>query len=176
MAQGDYEGFESTGFVFGTSMCMNSSSAPLFCTLQNNNTYVIDSVYADNWNYASNVGAGTIPLGWGSNIWGIFNWPLTHQFDVYLANFNGAATWAPASIAPTAVTTQSVINIGGYSADYSAVTDFVKIFPTKTPHGHLFLMDEFGFGKTNADNSAYYFDLLNKNETLYGQWTNTSAI
>lgn len=175
-AQGDYEGFESTGFVFDTSLCMNSSSIPLFCTIQNNSTYVIDTVYADNWNFASNVGAGTIPLGWGSAMWGIFNWPTTHQFDVYFTNFNGASNWAPSSIAPTPVTTQSVINIGGYSADYSAVTEFVKIFPTKTPHGHLFLMDEFGFGKTNADNSAYYFDLLNKNETLYGQWTNTSAI
>jgi len=77
-AQADYEGYESHGDVYNTSICMNSTSTGLFCSLYNNKTYVMTTVDENNWNFGVSPGAGTIPLGWGSPIWSQFDWPLTH--------------------------------------------------------------------------------------------------
>lgn len=124
-ALADYEGLETHGDVYNTSICLsNSTTTDVFCSLTNNKTYVITSVENDNWNFGSEVGAGTIPLGWGSSIWSQFDWPLTIQYDVYFANFNNATNWA--ATPAQSVTTESVININGYDSSYDA-DNFIQV-------------------------------------------------
>jgi hypothetical protein len=66
-ALGDYEGIRSQGSVIDTAVCLQAKSIPYLCTTGNNNhTYVVEMIKGDDWNFGSNIGAGTVALGWGA--------------------------------------------------------------------------------------------------------------
>ena len=69
-------------------MCVKTNTLDYFCTIENQQFYVADSVFADNWNYALPAYGGTFGLGFNSPVWKILGDPNPKIFDVYFANYN----------------------------------------------------------------------------------------
>ena len=157
-AGGVYDGYDTTGNVYNSSVCVKSSTLDYFCTIQNQEFYTADSVYSNDWNYGVNANAGTFGLGFNSPIWSMLGNPSTMMYDVYMANFNEWSTWAYPSY--TAFTTASTINVGGFSSDYSVSTPHTSIKPS-FQNTQLLPLTMFAFGKTYDNNTASYISILN---------------
>lgn len=174
-AGGDYGGFNTTGYIYNSSVCVSASTVDYFCSTENEEFYVADSVYNDNWNYGNDAGAGIVGLGMNSPVWTILGSPASKMFDIYLTSFN-SWTFADSSYIPT--TLNSVITLGGFNADYTT-SDAHTTFKPLTQGGYLLPLVSFGFGLTNTTatpNTQYYVDLLNSNETIYGFAANTASL
>jgi hypothetical protein len=133
---------------------------------------VADSVYSNDWNYGNKADAGNFGFGFQSPIWDILGNPDVKKFDVYLTNFN---KWSEVNTTYTPTTTQSKINLGGYSTDYDASTDLNFIVSPTTSGGQLMPLTSFGFGQTYDNNTASYYSLLNSGSD-YGIYENTTLL
>jgi len=173
-----YAGYNTSGSIFGAEICLRTKDTPFFCSIYNQQFYVADAVYQNDWEYGQQAKAGTIGLGNGSPIWNIVNNPTTKMFDVYMTNFN-SWTWAQSDYVPT--TTNSVLNFGQFSTDYTTADTHTRIAPA-TGGSYLFDVETFGFGMTNTTNgtsgSAYYEDINNfdSDPTTYGYLANSSSL
>lgn len=169
-----YGGYNTSGYTYNVGVCVQTAGTKYFCTTSAAKVYSADSVYNDNWNYASTAASGTFGLGASTAIWEIVGSPATKLFDVYMANFN-AWTWADSTW--TATTTQSFINLSKFSSDY-AQSDPSTSFSPYQGGSYLFYMEEFGFGKTDTtQNTEYYESILNYNVNHdYGIQANTSSL
>lgn len=153
-----YSGYNSSGYIYSTSVCAVTAGAKYFCTIGAASFYVADSVYGNNWNYDSAAAAGIMGFGKNSPLWTIVGTPATKEFDVYMANYN-SWTWADSTWTPT--TMQSVMNIGGFSNDY-VQSDAHTSFNPAFSGSYLLPLATFGFGMYNATNSSeFYEDLMN---------------
>jgi hypothetical protein len=169
---GDYAGYQTSGFVYNSSVCMKSQDLDLLCTIINEEFAVADSIYRNLWNYGVSGGAGTFGLGLYSPVWQMFNNPATKKFDVYMSNFSDYAAWLQPSYFNR--TAQSILNLNGFDNDYDADTTFHTIKPSLTL-GHLFTLDEFSFGQTYSNNTKSYRTILNSESSL-GSNANQSSL
>jgi len=112
---------------------------------------VADSIYQDNWNYATSAHAGNIGFGKNSPVWTILGNQTTKMFDVYLANFNSWSTWS--GISSTTVTTNGIMTVGGFDPSYTQAMTHTTINPT-TQGGYLLTLTEFAFGKTDTSTNT----------------------
>ena len=125
---GLFDGYNSSGLLYNSSVCLKTQTTDLFCTQQNTEFYVADSVYSNDWNYGNRAQGGSFGLGPNSPVWQILGNPQPKYFDVYLSNFNNWQT-VNSSYAPN--TTDSEINLNGFSSDYDNETDsFTEFKPT----------------------------------------------
>jgi hypothetical protein len=173
--ESNYAGYTTSGEIFTAEMCINSIDTPFFCTIYNQDFYVADTISDDAWNYDSKANAGTVGFGAGSPIWTIVNTPATKQYDIYMTNFN-SWTWADSSYKAT--TTQSLINFGEFSTDYTTAMPHTTMSPT-TGGSYLFGLAQFGFGSTDTvANTEYYEDIMNFDVdiTKYGFFANSSSL
>jgi len=171
-AGGIYDGYQTTGNVYNSSVCVKTNTLDYFCTIQNQQFYVADSVFADNWNYGLPAYGGTFGLGFNSPVWKILGDPNPKIFDVYFANYNKWSEWAFPAWDP--ITTQSVINLGFFDDGYQPSAAHTSIKPQSTG-SYLLPLDMFMFGKTYSDNSASYVSILN-NETDFGLYASTATL
>jgi hypothetical protein len=173
--ESNYAGYTTSGEIFTAEMCINAKDTPFFCTIYNEDFYVADTISDDAWNYDSKANAGTVGFGAGSPIWAIVNSPATKMYDIYMTNFN-SWTWVDSSYVAT--TTQSLINFGEFSTDYTTALPHTTIAPT-TGGSYLFGLSQFGFGSTNTvANTEYYEDIMNFDVdiTKYGFFANSSSL
>jgi len=171
-----YAGYNTSGKIYTASACASNSEYPYFCTIQNTDFYVADTVYSDEWNYGSQAAAGTFPMGKNSPVWAILQSPPTmRKFDVSMTNYN-KWTWAEPSYVQT--TSSSYMTVGAFDTNYTTAMTHVDIAP-KTIGGHLFALNEFSFGAYNATNGSEYFEDINNwstNSLEYGLNANSSML
>ena len=112
-------------------------------------------------------------MGKNSPIWTIIGSPEEKLFDIYMTNFN-SWTWAKSDYQPS--TTQSVMNLGILSSDYTSSMAQTTFAP-RNSGSYLFGLTEFGFGKTDESaDTEYYKDLMNSDEAAYGFWADSTSL
>ena len=169
---GDYGGYETSGFVYNSSVCLKAENTELFCSVINEEFAVADSIYRNLWNYGSNAGAGIYGMGTYSPVWYMLDNPASKKYDVYASNFSDYASWYNPSYFN--FTGSSVLNINGWDTFYDSETTFTQIKPSITL-GHLFTLEEFSFGQTYANNTKSYHTVLNSESSL-GSNANQSSL
>ena len=170
-----YAGYNTSGDVFSSEVCLRTAGANYFCTVYNQQIYVADAVYNNYWAYGQQAKAGILGLGQGSPVWNIVGAPPTKLFDVYMTNVN-FWTWAQTDYTPS--TSNSVINFGSHSTDYTSSDTHTRISPSISG-GYLFDVESFGFGMTNTTNNSQWYEDINNfdsDPTTYGILANTSSL
>lgn len=165
--EGEYGGYNTSGYFYNSSICLSSQNQSLFCTVDNELFAVSDTILNNNWNYGVDGNAGQFGFGRVSPVWTMLGSPATKQFDVQLSNFNDYASWG-ASYTPAS--TANSMNVGGFTSEF-VYSNGKSITPTIT--GSRFAMDEFAFGVTFANFTQSYSSILNTNAE-YGINANAS--
>ena len=169
-----YAGYNTSGDVFSSEVCMRTAGVSYFCTVFNQQLYVADAVYNNYWAYGQKAEAGIIGLGAGSPVWSIVGPVQTKLFDVYMTNVN-FWTWAQPDYVKT--TANSVINFGTHSTDYSSSDPSISINPS-TGGSYLFDLYSFGFGMTNTTNNSQWYEDINNFDSdplTYGILANSTS-
>jgi hypothetical protein len=141
-----YGGYNTSGYTYNSNICAKTVGTKYFCSNSPVTFYAADSVYNNNWNYGSAAASGIMGMGKNSPIWEIVGGPPTKEFDVYMSNYND---WTFADSTWTPVTTQSVIDIGTFSSDYTQA-DAHTTFAPEMLGSYLIGLETFGFGKTDT--------------------------
>jgi len=87
-------------------------------------------------------------------------------------------TFAEPDWTPTYTTSTIGLGLGSYGVynDYGSAGELFQNYTVKINGTEYFNMTAFGFGKTYANATANYTDLLNSNETLFGNLANMSQL
>jgi hypothetical protein len=149
-----WDGYNTTGFAAYTEVCMAYSGAnswqtgPTFCTIGENEIYVVSTIYKDTWNLYNNASAGVIGLGVGSPLWNIQNLESQSGYIFYALELTNYHDWSWLNTASSAVNwTQSV-----------SASTITTGWDDNTPY-----MDAYN----NGEYINYYFFTLDNGE-LYG--------
>ena len=170
-----YGGYNTSGYEYSSGVCIVSNTTKYFCSNSPSHFYVADSVYEDNWNYDSAAASGIIGFGKNSPVWDIVGSPATKEFDVQMSNFN-SWTWANANWVATS--TQSVMNMGGFSTHYTQSMAHTTFSPYQL-NSYLFELDYIGFGKYYDNNKTEFYESVLNFDTdslVYGIHTNKTSI
>jgi hypothetical protein len=167
----DFDGYSSGGYIVNTTVAL--FDANYYWSAANNNSliFVANNITDNRWFWLDDGYSGHIGFGSNSPVWGLFGWPGTGMFDIYVANMNNWTAWINTTYVPA--TTSTTMTLNGFNSAYNDVTEFITIKPN-TQGGYKFATSEFSFGRTYANNTTSYRSINNQNSRRYQSNTNTT--